>query len=1096
MALPFGGPGGAVNLVQWNEPVSGQNNPSGQPDVQNRIVEQILTASGVDYTTVGTNFVGFSLVGHLHHVADIVDFPNIVQPNVANSIAPVATKSQLFNTTGGGGNPLFAYVLEDDQIYYYAGPGPAPSNGWTIASETNKNILNPMSYGAIANGQINTIKASDITAHAAIWVGTYQAGIDTWDFVALQEAIYAAYANGSIPGNNNIIWNGNATQLNKAIYIPAGNYVINRPLSLNYTQGAWIFGAGEQATVIESTNQSQSNSPNFNATVLLTNGMSYSKIENLQAAQHPSFPNPGGCLLLFDWDGTANTPNGYNAAHQGNKYSNLYMNGNGQFPSNDPNYPSRMHIRGGVAISPRVGVSQQGSENYFYSCHWIWCEVGYFQDSFNALQNGFIGGNMENCRLAGIWAQEGAIRVDNMGFQNDPGGAIGNANTRSGQQLNVGGYDIILANSAFDASLVTNCRSQSFNFLSSSAGHRATCVNINMLPNVNRWIGTTAYVAQDVITGNLSNTNYDGAMWVCTIGGTSAGSEPLWNTITSAQSQTAQTIVDGGVTWQRLGNVAIGGDAGVSIYNSLLPYCLGAQGGSPSTGVIENCQFTRPDWLPYTSGGWTSQFTYFKYTNNTVSFQASFGARADIAYSFGAGSTHLNPHYYSQFSAILFRQFGSEVGFDYGDTNLNIIGMYGWLGQKTPTGTNIAGVDTVIVGGLSTGSGLGGKVRLKAAAPGVSSAIANTPVDIFSGDTTGFKLGTSASPIIRAMQVDYSCAPGTIVATAGSNFFTQTNSFYGVLLGDVVEPAFTGQALPAGVIAQATVTAADKVRFDLINQSNASQAITAGRVRYAIMVRPPVTGVSGQSAAADIAQLQTDMGGAGNFLAMYDSRVQITGANPITAWNDIAGSGGGKGPTLVNTGSPIFNSSLNVVQAPNGLNFLGNSVASTQLDFSGTRTILFGMSIPVINSQPGLIQIFQGTSNIIFYPFGIGPNNASNVTLAIQTTVSGVQISTLTFTSIGIGNPWSPAILIAGYVSLTTTTINATIFDTTAPSGTTSLSSPLPSGANTLDIGNTSVTVNGTTSFSHFAILSVASTADQLSAYRSWCIAKHAAIAQ
>jgi hypothetical protein len=1077
MTAPFGGPGGPVNLIQFSELVVGQNSPLGYPDVANRPLEQVFTASGVAWQTVNQGFVGFSLVGHLHHVADIVDFPTIPSGgggSTTNQIAIFTSKANMIANTTSAVN-AFAFCSEDNQIYMWTG------TAWALRFDRENQIINVSAYGSFADGTAHLILPSDIANHAGIWKGTYVAGTDTWDFVALQESIYAAYGG---PLN----WNGNSTGLNRAVYIPSGTYVINRPLTLNYTQGAWIFGAGEVSTYIQSTNQVQGFGT---ATVLQCNGVSFSRFENLQLAQHPSFPVSASALVVMQYDGTQ-PPNGYNAAFQGNKFFNIYFNGNGQFSPSDPNYANQMHIGYGIMISPLVGLgTSQGSENMFYSCHWIWCEIGYFQDNFNALQNGFIGGNMENCRLSGIRAQEGAVTVYNMGFQNDPAGAIG-SNNRAGQQINYGGCDIVINNSAVDASLIMNCRSQSFNFIQSGAGHRMTAIGCNIVPVVNTWKGSTTYIANDIVTGAQSiPANYDGALWKVLVGGTSSGTEPNW--LNGRGGLNPPQIVDGGVTWVLLSNAAIAGDQGQSIINCELPYCLLNTSGVPQF-LVDGCQFTRVDFLPYGSI-WNTTTTQFTIRNCVVQTSIANQAGGSQAFQWGVGtpsSFHWNPIYLSPQSALLFRAPGSEVGFDYGDLNFNIIGMYGWLGQRTPSGTNINGVDTVISGGLSTGSGTGGYVRLKACPTGTAGTAVNSPIDIFSGTPTAIKVGVSASPIINNSQVDYSCSPGTIVATAGSNFFTQTNSFYGILPGDIVEPSFTGQALPAGVIQQATATASDKVRFDLLNQSNASQAITAGRVRYAVIRRPAVTGITPQSAANDIAQLQTDMGGAGSFLAMYDSRVQVTGTNPVTAWNDIAGSGGGKGPTLVNTGSPVFNSSLNVIQTigVTGIQTLSNSVASAQLDFSGTRTILFGFSLSKDTSTDIVFSLTQNASNYI--QFYIGGGVGTTWFPSLNNAVGGVTQTTVSVPAV-IAQNLSPIVIIAGYLSLTATTCAMTVFD----QGTVSQStSAFPAGSNTLVIGNSSITNSLTTSFAHWALMSTAPTADQLTAYRSWCIAKHNAVTQ
>lgn len=1049
MPFPLSAPGGPVNLVQWNEPVSAQNNPSGQADVQNRVIEQIFSASGVDPNGVVTNFVGFTPWGHKHQVADIVDFPTNIGGSGGNSIGVIATKIALFASTGGGSSPLFMLCTEDSRIYYWNGAN------WTIQVDRFNQVINVASYGSFADGSVHTISSADIANHVGIWVGTYTAGIDTWDFVAWQEAIYAAFAGLSTPGT--IRWNGGNTALNKALYAAPGNYVINRPLTINYTEGVYIYGAGEFSTSITSLYQVAGFGV---ATILQCNGFSYYRIENIQFQQSAASPAPANALIVISYDGT--TSFGYNGASQGGKWINCYFNGNGQFAFNDPNFPSQMHMGYGVMISPFVSqFGAQGSETVFHSCHWIWFETGYFQDNFNALQNGFYGGNFENCRLAAIKSQEGAIRVDNVGFQNDTSGPN---NSGIGGQLLWGGYDIVLTSSANDASLITNCRSQSFNFVQSASGHKVTVMGCNIDPFFNQWSAGKGYTVGNIINGTYTSGFNDGALWECTVAGTSSGSEPNW------AASNGISLTDGSVTWTKSNNVPISGDYNMSVINCVIPF--GQM--NVQTGWVENNQFTRSDWIPFGSGWVTNPFNW---RNNSV-YPQLLGGGGQIKWGIGPGSKHLNPTYMGPDSALLFRRAFGEVGFDYGDQNFDIIGVYGWLGIKTPVGTDQPGGDQVIAAGMSTGAGVPGKIRLKVAAPGTTGTAPNNLSDAGIIDNTGWRIGQSASLVVRNLQQDYSCTPGTIVATAGSNFFTQTNSFYGVLPGDIVEPSFTGQALPAGVIAQATVIAADKVRFDLYNGSNASQAITAGRVRYAVMVRPAVTGVTGQSAASDIAQFQTDLGGAANFQCMYDSRVQVTGSPSITKIDDIAGSGGGKGPTLnlTGVGNPLYIFGNTLVQS-NGTSSLA-SVSSGAFDISGTKTILFGFSFQINTSTQLVFSISNGTDQLQGFIAGNNPGPwapALNYQNPNQLTIN---------------YPACPAsnVLRFGYITLTATTLTMTIFD----QGTVSQAiSAYPAGNNIFTLfpivgGNILTTL-----FSHFAILNVAITSDQISTYRSWGIAKH-----
>lgn len=76
----------------------------------------------------------------------------------------------------------------------------ADGNWWNLVLRDRANIG---WFGARGDNGATTISSGDITANPQ-WRGTYAAGT-TWDTVGIQEAIYAAYAGASTPGN--IVWN-------------------------------------------------------------------------------------------------------------------------------------------------------------------------------------------------------------------------------------------------------------------------------------------------------------------------------------------------------------------------------------------------------------------------------------------------------------------------------------------------------------------------------------------------------------------------------------------------------------------------------------------------------------------------------------------------------------------------------------------------------------------------------------------------------------------------------------------------------------------------------------------------------------------------
>lgn len=110
------------------------------------------------------------------------------------------------------------------------------------------NVLTPQLYGAFADGTIHAITSQDITNNPQ-WIGSYTVG-DSWDYVAVQEAIYHCFATNSTPGN--VIWNATsgATYRDRPLYFPQGRYYINKQLT-TVANGFNIYGCGKLATFIQ-----------------------------------------------------------------------------------------------------------------------------------------------------------------------------------------------------------------------------------------------------------------------------------------------------------------------------------------------------------------------------------------------------------------------------------------------------------------------------------------------------------------------------------------------------------------------------------------------------------------------------------------------------------------------------------------------------------------------------------------------------------------------------------------------------------------------------------------------------------------------------
>jgi hypothetical protein len=400
--------------------------------------------------------------------------------------------------------------------------------------------------GALGDGSGRKVSAGDLAALHPIGQH-YAPGIDTIDFVGCQEGIYRAFGP---PGDEH----GAAYRRNKRLRLPAGEYVLNRPLELKYVQGGTIEGDGEFATTLTGTNKSGGEG---GASILYINGMSYSCLAAMQLRQAPSTGAPGGALVTLDYDGTS-PPSGWHAEMQGNMFQRLYLSGEG--------YGNRAS---GVYA---YGHYRMGSENIWQACSFIWFDYGYFGDrSFNSLQNLFQGGNFANCRKRAILARAGSVACLSVGFQC---GDLGVQLTGSDYPV-----DIELVNSAGDVSYFAYCRSESARFLRASNGHKAVVNACNVLPGLNRWHPKVAVRAVSVIMG--THAKGIGAIYIAQNDGTTGDTEPDWETV-------GEHVTDGTVKWLRSDHNIIDGMADVTA--CVLTF------GRARVDYIDRCELSRKDW--------------------------------------------------------------------------------------------------------------------------------------------------------------------------------------------------------------------------------------------------------------------------------------------------------------------------------------------------------------------------------------------------------------------------------------------------------------------------------------------------------------------
>jgi hypothetical protein len=165
------------------------------------------------------------------------------------------SRAQIPTTHFGGVQQvqLIGYRTANDKGFgaVYTRTG-ASSTGWQAIQDADGNWWNLVLgqrvdtgwFGAYANGGSQAITSGDISANPA-WRGTYTLGM-TWDYVAVQEAMYAAFANAaSTPGH--VAWNATSAggynyTANISYFVTSGNYSINNQILTVATHGRVDFG--------------------------------------------------------------------------------------------------------------------------------------------------------------------------------------------------------------------------------------------------------------------------------------------------------------------------------------------------------------------------------------------------------------------------------------------------------------------------------------------------------------------------------------------------------------------------------------------------------------------------------------------------------------------------------------------------------------------------------------------------------------------------------------------------------------------------------------------------------------------------------------
>ena len=405
--------------------------------------------------------------------------------------------------------------------------------------------VNPHAYGAVGDGRSHPISEHDISSHPD-WMGRYKVG-DEWDYVALQEAVYAAFGPPGEVRSNSLV------QLNRPLFIPCGRYRINEEWMWTHIVGGWIRGGGRLCTIIVQT------SPN--KAVVRTNGFSFNRVEGISFQE--AADNQGASFEL-DWDGRGKN---WSAALQGNTFADNQFSAEGH---ND-------------AFGVRIAASgYMGSENLFLDNHFQWFRKACFVSSaFNALQNTVIGGNFASCQHDGIYVREGAIQVYSVGFQNGV--------------LSQTGWDVEIANSADDISSVENSRTESAHFVRAVNLHRARLVGNHQAIAYSFWQADHQYRKNSFVTGTLASGKADGKLYWAGSDCSSGTTEPLWLGLGS--------VSDGTCKWEYVNIVSVAG-SNLRLYDNHFMFGTVQVSGPAYASLLIGNTFTRRDWLkgdPYGS---------------------------------------------------------------------------------------------------------------------------------------------------------------------------------------------------------------------------------------------------------------------------------------------------------------------------------------------------------------------------------------------------------------------------------------------------------------------------------------------------------------
>ena len=448
-------------------------------------------------------------------------------------------------------------------------------------------VVNVGCFGAY--GGSNTITSGDVSANPQ-WRGSYSAG-QTWDYVAIQEAMYAAFAGASTPGS--IVWNSVADtlNLNQELYLPTATYDINAEL-LTVTSGFTIRFESRASTLLNWTGTA-------GGTMWLLNSANYGEIFNpsVQCAESISYGSANPC---WEFDHTGSSPGGLLTQQLTIYDAYTVVSINGQ----------------GVCVNCIAGGGGQGDTMTWINPYF----GGYFSDyglqvaGDNTLGMVVLHGDFQGFPHNAVLNNGGQIQLIGTHFENETLPFDGNEIAPIENQITTAGADFFNNGSVAElSSRIQDARSEDDTLLR-AVGSGYTQVDHALITgsDIGTWGASTLYLPGELVGAGTKGR----AFMLVETGGTDS-----WRSITSISGE---VITDSGASYTT--NQFSGGSYYFGLRygsNGFVQYCQISSNTATTITVVNTCS------LPGLSS--TERYLVVSVTNGTAPSwdSASTGTQAN-----------------------------------------------------------------------------------------------------------------------------------------------------------------------------------------------------------------------------------------------------------------------------------------------------------------------------------------------------------------------------------------------------------------------------------------------------------------------------------